>query len=237
MTSPNASVLAVGGSMMNGNHFADSTLATMRAHYAGTKTVALVLHPSHVEDRDKMERRLKEAFLHLGGQEAFSLHQFETEEANRRLAEADAIFVGGGDTFILLRDLYATGQLGIIRQRVLEGVPLAGSSAGANISGVVIGTTNDFPVTDVPTRRSLAIIPVVINPHHPRLDQKTAHDSRAWKIRNYLRWNPTERVIALGDRAMLRLHEGEMSIPLGPAWEYRHGETTPLATGDPVALD
>ncbi|MBT5901820.1 MAG: type 1 glutamine amidotransferase-like domain-containing protein [Opitutaceae bacterium] len=237
MTSPRASILAVGGSMMNGNHFADATLEVMREHYAGTKTVALVLHPSHVVDRDKMERRLKEAFMHLGGQDAFSLHRFDTAEANRRLAEADAIFVGGGDTFMLLREFYETGQLGIIRQRVLEGVPLAGSSAGANICGPVIGTTNDFPVTDVPTRRSLAIIPVVINPHHPRADQQPEHDSRAWKIRNYLRWNPTERVMALGDRAMIRLHEGELTIALGPAWEYRSGKTTPLKTGDKVELE
>ena len=203
MTSPKASVLAVGGSMMNGNHFADSTLPAMREHYAGTKTVALVLHPSHVADRDKMERRLKQAFEHLGGQEAFSLHRFDTAEANRRLAEADAIYLGGGDTFMFLRMLYETGQLGILRQRILEGVPIAGSSAGANVFGTVIGTTNDFPVTDVPTRRSLAVIPVVINPHHPLPEAEPAFGSRAWKIGNYLRWNPTERVIALGDRAML----------------------------------
>lgn len=237
MTSPKASVLAVGGSMMNGNHFADSTLEVMREHYAGTKTVALVLHPSQVPDRDRMERRLKEAFAHLGGQEAFSLHRFDTAEANRRLAAADAIFLGGGDTFMFLRELYETGQLGILRQRILEGAPVAGSSAGANICGPVIGTTNDFPVTDIPTRRSLAVIPVLINPHHPRVDQQPAHDSRAWKIRNYLKWNPTERVIALGDRAMLRLHDGKLSIALGPAWEYRSGETTPLETGQAVALE
>lgn len=238
MTSPKVSLLAVGGSMMNGNHFADSTLPAMRELYAGTKTVALVLHPSHPADRDKMERRLQQAFEHLGGQKAFSLHRFDQAEANRRLAEADAIFLGGGDTFMFLRVLYETGQLGILRQRILEGAPVAGSSAGANIMGTVIGTTNDFPVTDVPTRRSLAVIPVVINPHHPLPTAESAFGSREWKIGNYLRWNPTERVIALGDRAMLRLHEGEMSIALGPAWEYRHGtKGKPLQTGDPVTLD
>lgn len=238
MTSPKASVLAVGGSMMNGDRFADSTLPAMREHYAGTKTVALVLHPSHVADRDKMERRLQQAFEHLGGQEAFSLHRFDTAEANRRLAEADAIFLGGGDTFMFLRTLYETGQLGILRQRILEGAPVAGSSAGANVFGTVIGTTNDFPVTDVPTRRSLAVIPVVINPHHPLPEAEADFGSRAWKIGNYLRWNPTERVIALGDRAMLRLHKGKMSIALGPAWEYRHREAgVMLETGQAVALE
>ncbi len=236
LTSPEASVLAVGGSMMNGNHFADDTLPMMREHYAGTKTVALILHASHPEDRDRMERRLQEAFMHLGGQEAFSLHRFDTAEANRRLAAADAIFVGGGDTFWLLRELYATGQLGIIRQRVLEGAPYAGSSAGANIAGVVIGATNDFPVTDVPSRRSLAILPFVINPHHPRADDQPAHDSRAWKIRNYLRFNPSERVIALGDRAMVRLHAGQLTTALGPLWDYVPGETTATETGQTLPL-
>jgi dipeptidase E len=237
ITSPRASVLAVGGSMMNGNHFADETLPAMREHYAGTRTVALVLHANHPEDRDKMERRLVEAFAHLGGQEAFSLHRFDTAEANRRLAAADAIFVGGGDTFNLLRELYATGQLGIIRQRVLEGAPYAGSSAGANVAGIVIGTTNDFPVTDVPTRRSLALIPVVINPHHPRTDDQPAHGSRAWKINNYLRFNPTERVLALGDRAMVRLHDGRMYVALGPLWDYRPGEVAEAGTGQDLDLE
>lgn len=238
MTSPQVSLLAVGGSMMNGNHFADATLPAMREHYAGTTTVALVLHPSHPADRDRMERRLQQAFQHLGGQEAFSLHRFDTEEANRRLAEADAIFLGGGDTFMFLRVLYETGQLGILRQRILEGAPVAGSSAGANVLGTVIGTTNDFPVTDVPTRRSLAVIPVVINPHHPLPEAESDFGSRAWKIGNYLRWNPTERVIALGDRAMLRLHAGELSIALGPVWEYRHGQAgVMLETGQAVAWE
>ncbi len=235
-TSPRASVLVVGGSMMNGNHFADETLPAMREHYADCRTVALVLHASHAEDRDHMEGRLQEAFQHLGGQEAFSLHRFDPGEANRRLASADGIFVGGGDTFWLLRELYETGQLGIIRQRVLDGVPYAGSSAGANIAGVVIGTTNDFPVTDVPTRSALAILPVVINPHHPRADDQAAHDGRAWKIRNYLRFNPDERVLALGDRAMVLLRDGKLSVPLGPVWDYRPGATTAAESGQLLPL-
>lgn len=236
MTSPRASVLVVGGAMMNGNHFADDTLPAMREHFAGRRTIALVLHASHPEDRDKMELRLQEAFAHLGGQTAFSLHRFDTAEANLRLAQADGIFVGGGDTFWLLRELYETGQLGLIRERVLAGVPYAGSSAGANIAGVVIGATNDFPVTDVPTRRALAILPVVINPHHPRADEQPAYDSRAWKIRNYLRFNPHERVLALGDRAMVRLHEGEITVALGPVWDYRPGDTAPAETGQALPL-
>jgi dipeptidase E len=236
-TSPRASVLVVGGAMMNGNHFADDTLPAMREHFAGCKTVALVLHASHPEDRDRMEARLQEAFRHLGEQEAFSVHRFAPEEANRRLAEADAIFVGGGDTFWLLRELYETGQLAIIRERVLAGVPYAGSSAGANIAGTVIGTTNDFPVTEVPSRDALAVLPVVINPHHPRADQEPDFGSRAWKIRNYLRFNPTERVLGIGERAMVRLHDGRMTVAFGPVWDYRPGVTTAFETGQELEFE
>ena len=234
--SPLASVLVIGGSMMDGDAFADDTLPIMREHFARCRSVALVLHASHPDDRDAMERKLQVAFTDLGGQAAFSLHRFAPAEAKRRLAEADGIFVGGGETFWLLRELIESGQLDLIRERVLAGVPYAGSSAGANVAGTAIGATNDFPVTDVPTRRALGLVPFVINPHHPRADDPVAHDLRAAKILNYLRFNPQDRVLALGDRAMVRLHEGKLSARLGPVWDCRSdGSRLPVAVGQELA--
>lgn len=230
-TSPAASVLVVGGSMMNGNHFADSTLEPMRKHYAGARLVALVLHASHPDDRDRMEIRLQEAFEHLGGIRAESLHRHDRAGAIDLLRRSDAIFVGGGDTFVLLRELLDTGQLDVIRERVLAGVPLGGSSAGANIAGLVIGTTNDFPVVDVPSREALAVFPAVINPHHPKPEAKADFDGRAWKIRNYLRFNPHERVLALGDAAIARLHKGIVTLEVGSAWLYQPSGSRALERG------
>ena len=84
---------------------------------------------------------------------------------------------------------------------MLAGVPFAGSSAGANVAGLIIGTTNDFPTAEIPTRAAFGFLPATINPHHPLPDAKADYDTRAGKIRGYLRFNPEETVLGLGNAA------------------------------------
>ena len=228
------SVLVCGGSMMNGAHFADSTLPVMRTHYAGCKKIALVLHASLPADRDRMEARLQEAFAHLVGAKAESLHRHDVAGQLALLAGADGIFIGGGETFVLLGELYRTGQLELIRARVAAGVPYGGSSAGANVAGLLIGTTNDFPTAEIPSRRSLGVFPAVINPHHPLPETKVEFTARAGKIKDYLRFNPTETVIALGNASIARLHDGRVTLAAGHGWLYRASGARPLVVGEPV---
>src|ERR1041385_1997503 len=118
-TSPQASVLVSGGAMMKGDHFADSTLAAMREHFAGCKRVALVLHATLPAEQDAMEVRLQKALAHIGVPVAESVHHRDPAGALRLLREADGILVGGGETFVLLGELHRTGQLAVIRERVL----------------------------------------------------------------------------------------------------------------------
>jgi len=233
-TSPRASVLVVGGSMMNGDQFAASVLPAMRAHYGGCRKVALVLHPSHPTERDRMEARLAKAFAHLGVPAAESLHRRDEAGARELLRTADAIFVGGGETFVLLAELHRTGQLALIRERVLAGVPFGGSSAGANVAGLVIGTTNDFPVTDVPSREALGLLPVSINPHHPLPAQKADYDARVGKILGYLKFNPGEIVLALANASIVRLHEGRAALVTGEGWIYTRAGQRPLKRDEAV---
>lgn len=228
------SVLVCGGSMMNGNHFADSTLEVMRSHYAGCSKIALVLYASHPDARDAMEARLKEAFMHLNGATAESLHRLDEAGQRELLERADGFFVGGGETFVLLGELYRTGQLEIIQRRVAAGVPYGGSSAGANIAGLLIGTTNDFPVAEIPSRRSLAIFPAVINPHHPTPETKPEFDGRAGKIKIYLHFNPADKVVALANTSIARLHDGVVKLKCGRGWLYQASGSRELAIGEPV---
>lgn len=233
-TSPQASVLVSGGSMMAGDQFAPATLDAMRTHYAGCRRIALVLHASHPRERDRMEARLRRAFEHLVGARAESLHRHDAAGQLRLLAEADGIFVGGGETFVLLGELQRTGQLPLIRERVRAGVPYGGSSAGANVAGLLIGTTNDFPVAEIVSREALAVFPGVINPHHPTPDAESDFRGRAGKIAIYLRFNPTETVLGLANASLARLHEGRVTLVAGRGWIYRADGARALQAGDAV---
>ncbi len=225
------SVLVCGGDMMNGDHFADSVLPVLREHYAGGRTVVLVLHASHPTERDRMERRLQTAFAHLNGMKATSLHRSGEAGARELLTTAEAIFVGGGETFVLVGELVRTGQMALIRARVAAGVPYGGSSAGANVAGRLIGTTNDFPVTDVPSRAALGLLPVTINPHHPLPAAKVDYDARAGKIRGYLKFNPDETVLALANASIVRLHDERAVLVAGRGWLYRAAGSRELKIG------
>ncbi len=236
--SPAASVLVCGGSMMNGNHFADGVLPVMREHYAGRTRIALVLHASHPTERDAMELRLQKAFAHLLGDKvkAESLHRRDAAGAKELLRTADAFFVGGGETFVLLGELQRTGQLELIRERVLAGVPYGGSSAGANVAGPRIGATNDFPTADVTSRMAIGVFPAVINPHFPPAtpESKTDHEARVGKLKTYLKFNPEETVVAMGNAAIMRLHGGRVVFNVGRVSLYRAQGARELTLGETV---
>ena len=227
-------VLVCGGTMMNGDHFADSVLAAMREHYAGARKIALVLHASHPDERDRMEARLQKAFAHLTGAAAESLHHRDAAGQLQLLREADAVFVGGGETFVLLGELHRTGQLQLIRERVAAGMIYGGASAGANIAGLIIGTTNDFPVADIPSREALGFLPVTINPHHPLPDAKADYDGRAGKIRAYLKFNPTETVLALANASIVSLRDGAARLTAGSGWIYTAKGSRALVQGEVI---
>ncbi len=166
--------------------------------------------------------------------QAISLHHSDEAGARAVLAKADGIFVGGGETFVLLRDLYRTGQIHHIRDRVLAGVPYGGSSAGANVAGTLIGTTNDFPVADIPSREALGFLPAAINPHHPLPAAKADFDARGGKIKAYLNFNPDETVLALANASMVRRHADEAKLVAGSGWIYRRAGVRALELGQAI---
>lgn len=233
-TTPRASVLVSGGSTTTGDHFLPQVLAPLREHFAGCRRLVLVLHANLPADRDRMEARLQTAFAEVGPMQVVSLHHADDAGARELLRKADGIVVGGGETFALLAELYRTGQLELIRERVLAGVPYMGSSAGANVAGLLIGTTNDFPVADIPSRQALAVFPAVINPHHPLPAAKSDYEARVGKLKGYLRFNPTETVLALANASSARLHDGRVTITGGTAWLYRAGGVRALPVGEAI---
>jgi len=103
------------------------------------------------------------------------------------LAGVDALFMGGGNTYALLARLAEAGLLGPIRERVAAGMPYAGASAGSNVAGPNILTTNDWNVVALARFGALGLVPFNINPHYKETDPAMApySETRDDRIREY----------------------------------------------------
>jgi dipeptidase E len=144
-----------------------------------------------------------------------SIH--DAADAREAVAGAEAIVVGGGNTFRLLAALYDEGLLGPIRERVAAGVPYLGWSAGSVVASPTIGTTNDMPIVEPRSLRALALIPFQINAHytdhHPPGHQG---ETRADRLEEFVAANRSVRVLGLREGSALRITGDEIEL-LG-AW-------------------
>lgn len=139
--------------------------------------------------------------------------------------QAEAVLVSGGNTFCLLKDLYDTQLVDALRERVRAGVPYIGWSAGSNVAGRSIRTTNDMPITYPPSFRALDLLPFQINPHYTdAMPEGLRGETREQRIEEFLAVNPHEIVIGLPEGDALQVREGSMRLAgRHNAWLFRAG--------------
>jgi len=103
------------------------------------------------------------------------------------LKSAKGIFVGGGNTFVLVSQLYKNDLMQQLREVIFNGTPYLGTSAGSNICGITMGTTNDMPIIHPPSFKTLGVIPFNLNPHYLDPDPKSKHmgETRETRISEY----------------------------------------------------
>ena len=144
----------------------------------------LLFIPYAQKDWDGYTRLISGAFSPIGvSLDSVVGHAFPC----KKITEAKAVFVGGGNTFLLLDTLYRFGLVEILRNRCLAGMPYIGSSAGSNIACPTIATTNDMPIVWPPSFRALGIVPFNINPHFVERIAETRHmgESREDRIAEF----------------------------------------------------
>jgi dipeptidase E len=189
-----------------GGTFLDYLLPTLTEHFASVSNLVFIpfARPggiSHDEYTEKVKPFFKQLNIEVKG-----IHQFENPiEA---IQNAEAIFTGGGNTFVLVDMLYKYNLLDAIQKAVESGTPYLGTSAGSNICGLTMNTTNDMPIVYPPSFRTLGLVSFNLNPHYLDPIDGSQHmgETRETRIKEFHQYNP---------QSVLGLREGSWLEVLG----------------------
>ncbi|HEV7570886.1 MAG TPA: dipeptidase PepE [Thermoanaerobaculia bacterium] len=218
-------LLLISSSNVHGYGYLDHPESAMRAFLGDARRVAFVPFAAH--DHDAYTTKVRERLGRM------DLDVIGIDEVDR----ADAIFLGGGNTFRLLKTLYDRDLLATIRDRVRAGLPYLGASAGTVIAAPTMQTTNDMPIVEPPSFASLGLVDFQINPHYVDPDPQSTHrgETREERIREYLEENAGP-VVGLREGSILRV-ENDMTTLLGEktARLFRRGEAA--VEIDPGVID
>lgn len=159
---------------------------------------------------DEYAAKVAEAFSDIG-YAVRSLHQVSDKQAAIRSAQA--IVVGGGNTFALLNEIYVLKLLLPIQSQIVSGVPYIGWSAGANLACPTLKTTNDMPVVMPPSFDALNLVPFQINPHYHELTfENQGGETRKERLQEFLLLNPDKVVIGLPEGMLLSRNGQTLSV-------------------------
>ena len=220
-------LLLISNSTLHGGGYLDHAEDAIRSFL--NPGAVLYFVPFALYDRDAYATMARERLAEMGCT-VQSAH-----EKGSSLVRADAIFVGGGNTFRLLDALYRHSLLTEIRDAVGEGMPYVGSSAGSIVACPTLKTTKDMPVIEPPSFEALDLVPFQISPHYLDPDPASTHmgETQEERIMQYLEEND-RRVVGLREGSMLVV-ESETVTLMGvvgarlfekgrPAVEYAPGD-------------
>lgn len=198
-------ILLISNSTLYGSGYLDHAETEIRSFLGAVKRVLFV--PFALHDRDGYTATAQKRFEKMG-YELSSVHN--ASDPRQAVNDTDAVFIGGGNTFRLLKALYDFDLLDPIRERVAAGMPYIGSSAGSNVAAPTIKTTNDMPIVEPPSFNALGLVSFQINPHYLDPDPNSKHmgETREERLRQFLEENDTP-VAGLREGAMLRIENGE----------------------------
>ncbi|MFT4753817.1 MAG: dipeptidase E [Salibacteraceae bacterium] len=143
--------------------------------------------------------------------EVKGIHQFD--DSKRALENAQGVFTGGGNTFVLLKEMYAQDLLQVLRKQVADGMPYMGTSAGSNLTGMTVNNTNDMPIVYPPSFDAIGAVPFNINPHYLDPDPNSKHmgETRETRIKEYLVYNSIP-VVGLREGSYLKVSGNSISL-------------------------
>jgi len=161
---------------------------------------------SHDNYTKKAAEAFQKADLKLRG-----IHEFDNME--EAITSAKGIFTGGGNTFLLVSELYRNKLMQALRESIQNGAAYMGTSAGTNIAGLTMQTTNDMPIVYPPSFKTLGIVPFNINPHYLDPDTNSTHkgETRETRIKEFHTIN-TQPVVGLREGSWLLVLDNKIEL-------------------------
>lgn len=206
-------LLLISNSTLHGSGYLDHCKEQIKSFLSSSVQKVLFV-PYALHDRDAYTKLARTAFNEMG-YDLDGIH--EHKSAVEAVKAAQAIFIGGGNTFRLLKTLYDEKIVDLIRERVTnENVPFIGSSAGTNVATHSINTTNDMPIVHPPTFDAIGLVPFNINPHYLDPDPNSKHmgETREARIKQYHEYETSPPVLGLREGCIL-LVEGDKATLKG----------------------
>jgi dipeptidase E len=207
-------LLLISNSTNAGEEYLDYPKSNIR-NFLGNKPVKALFIPyaAVTFSFDLYEQKVKNRFSEVG-HDVISIHRFN--DPVKAVEEAEAIVVGGGNTWQLLKMVQDNNLIEAIVKKVRGGTPYIGWSAGSNLACPTIRTTNDMAITEPRSFKAFGLIPFQINPHY--LDANPAGhagETREQRIEEFIEVNPGMYVLGLREGTMLLVEHGKMKL-IGP---------------------
>ena len=199
-------MILASSSTIHGEEFLEYLLKEIKNLFVGCKNILFIpfARPSgltHLAYTKKVQDQFKKVNLSV-------VDYSKDNDFLQKLEKSDGLFIGGGNTFLLLHQLNKLKLIEKIREKILSGIPYLGTSAGTNICGISIGTTNDMPIVEIESRLSLQILPFNINPHFYEKNNDSKHmgESRETRIQEFLIYNK-QPVVGLKEGSFLKINQ------------------------------
>jgi dipeptidase E len=201
-------ILLISNSTVHGRSYLDHVEQEIKTFLGPAETV--LFFPFALYDRDDYASKAKARFVAIG----YSLESAHaTNNPKKAIEQTDAIFIGGGNTFRLLKALQDLELLEPIRRKVKSGAPYIGSSAGSNVAGPTIKTTKDMPIVQPRSFDSLGLVPFQISPHYLDPDANSTHmgETQEERILQFLEENQTP-VVGIREGAWLLIENEAVTL-------------------------
>ena len=203
-------LLLISNSTNAGEAYLKYPIAQIGAHLQGVSEVVFIPYAAVTFSYDEYESKVQERFDEIGVKVRSIHHEKNPRKA---ILEAQAICVGGGNTFALTKKMQEKGLMTAILKRLKEDVPYVGWSAGSNVCCPTICTTNDMPIVEPKSFKAIGAVKFQINPHYLDANPEGhAGETREQRIEEYIEANPRRYVVGLREGCMLRYVDGNLEL-------------------------